>query len=236
MSETRRWLLGGELAPIGGGVAFLDRPLDEVVTKLVEWRTGLGHQLEIQPSDVFPQSLKALDPVQSPWTVELLTEHGNWTAYLNNSRSGTDLSNDHLARALDCHWVSGQHYPRSAVGHAITEFSMSGPEGTPPLMGIRTVYSYAADGRWEFNAYGVEQPFERTESYSARLKRDRFTREMLIDYLAHFNIHPDDGGQFGRSVVVRQIVDWKPYTNSLAGERAYLGMPPVDDAAALIVA
>ncbi|HEX4400965.1 MAG TPA: hypothetical protein VHZ98_06535 [Galbitalea sp.] len=236
MSETRRWLLGGELAPIGGGIAFLDRPLDEVVAKLVEWRTGLGHHLQTQTGEAFPRNLKALDPVQSPWTVELFIEHGNWTAYLNNSRAGTDLSNDHLARALDCNWVSGQHYPRSAVGHAMTEFSMSGPEGNPPLMGIRTVYSYAADGRWEFNVYGVEQPFEQTEAYSARLKRDRFTREMLMDYLAHFDIHPDDVAKFGRSVVVRQIVNWKTYTNSLAGEREYLGMPLVDDEASRIIA
>jgi hypothetical protein len=232
MSEPRRWLLGGELAPIGSGVAFLDRPLDEVVAKLVEWRTGLGHHLKTQPGDSFPRNLMALDPVQSPWTVELLIEHGSWTAYLNNSRQGTDLSNDHLSRALDCRWISGRHSPRSVVGHAMTGFRMAGPEGTPPLMGIRTVYSYAADGRWEFNAYGVEQPFEQPEAYSARLKRGRFTREMLINYLANFDIHPDDAEKFGRSVVVRQIVNWKTYTNSLASEREYLGMPPVDHEAA----
>lgn len=236
MAEVHRWLLDGELAPVGGGVAFLDRPLDEVVAALVEWKTGLEQKLETSPGGAFPHCLTALDPVQSPWTVELLIEHGDWTAYLNNSRDGSDLSNDYLSRVLDCRWVSGQHHPRLAAGHAITEFKMAGPEGTTPGMNIRTVYSYAADGRWDFNAFGEVQPFEQTQAYTARLKRDRMTREMLIDYLDHFGIYPDDGTSFGRSVVVRQIVEWTSYTNSLAGEREYLGLPPINGAAADLIA
>ena len=69
----------------------------------------------------------------------------------------------------------------------------------------------------------------------ARFKRNRFTRDMLIDYLSHFGIAPDDKSKFGRSVVVRQIVDWNGYTNTLSGEREYLGLPPVDPEAAHLV-
>ena len=113
---------------------------------------------------------------------------------------------------------------------------MSGPEGVPPLMTIRTVYSYAADGRWDFQTYGEVQPFEQTHAYTARLKRDRMTRAMLIDYLGNFGIRPDDTTQFGRSVTVRQIVDWRGHTSSLADEREYLGLPPLGDRAVELLA
>jgi hypothetical protein len=132
---------------------------------------------------------------------------------------------------LGCRWVTGQHYPISAAGHALTEFAISGPGGTPPSMHIRTVYTYAEDGRWAFDTIGNQLPFEHPEAYSARLKRERLTRDLLVEYLAEFGINPDDSSRFGRSAVVRQVVDWNTNRRFLAAERRHLGIAPVSDGA-----
>lgn len=44
-------------------------------------------------------------------------------------------------------------------------------------------------GNWVFHQSGLPQPFEDTRRYSARRVRDRFTFEMLRDYLEAMGFH-----------------------------------------------
>jgi hypothetical protein len=45
-------------------------------------------------------------------------------------------------------------------------------------------------GRWRFEESGKRFPFEQVGRYEDGRKRDRFTREMLRDYLRAFSIEP----------------------------------------------
>ena len=57
-------------------------------------------------------------------------------------------------------------------------------------MYIRSLSATATDGRWEWYASGTPFEFEAPERYTRRRKRDRFDRELLLDYLEHLaSIH-----------------------------------------------
>lgn len=50
-------------------------------------------------------------------------------------------------------------------------------------MYIRSLSASAPDGRWEWYESGPPFEFEQRERYAARRKRDRFDRELLLQYL-----------------------------------------------------
>ncbi|WP_146209611.1 hypothetical protein [Vitiosangium sp. GDMCC 1.1324] len=45
-------------------------------------------------------------------------------------------------------------------------------------------------GHWVFDQSGEPFPFEKLEQYQARRVRDRFTFDMLKDYLRHLGLSP----------------------------------------------
>jgi len=84
-------VLGGPLSPVGWSVGFIEAPRTNVIDELLNWRRSLGADLQVDDRlPAWPACLRALDPLESPWTTELLVAHGDWTAYLNNSRDGGD--------------------------------------------------------------------------------------------------------------------------------------------------
>jgi hypothetical protein len=69
-------------------------------------------------------------------------------------------------------------------------FAPSHLGGEPPL-GYRRSIAAVKDGRrWVFEQSGVPFPFERVEQYAMPRKRDRFTADLLIQYLSHFGLAP----------------------------------------------
>jgi hypothetical protein len=77
------------------------------------------------------------------------------------------------------------------VGHSgATIFSLYlADTNSCSFLNIRRSVSAAYDGRWVFNADGEPAlEFEQLERYKGRQIRDRFTQEMLDDYLRNFEI------------------------------------------------
>ncbi|TCC16722.1 hypothetical protein [Kribbella sindirgiensis] len=54
------------------------------------------------------------------------------------------------------------------------------------------------EGRRAFDTYGDPLPFEETERYTRRLKRERLTSEMLERYCAHLGLYPYDPAFYGQ--------------------------------------
>lgn len=202
--------LGGSLAPIGLSVSFLATPIDAVLDHLVAWRSGLGQQFERSDQGAFPGCASALDPLEAPWTTELLLDCGTWTAYLNNDIDGGDptAAAPYLSKALGVRCAVAMHAPRYSPGHASTQLWLLGPEGEPPLMYERTLAADAVDGRWSWDESGTVQPFEHLSRYTARRVRDRFDRPLLIEYLAALGIRADDAGFYGAGISLHQHVTW----------------------------
>jgi hypothetical protein len=80
--------------------------------------------------------------------------------------------------------------------HAAVIWEVYAPEAQGgDKLGYRRSIAAADDGgRWVFEETGERYPFERPESYVAPRKRDRFTRDMLREYLRHFDVELFEDG------------------------------------------
>lgn len=216
-------VLGGRLAPLGCTVAFIDRGCDEVLSEIKTIRSE--RELAVGGPLAFELAIAQLDPMEAPWTTELISDCGAWTGYLNNFVNGGDPSAiaPALARRMEARCVTAVHIPKYGPAHASTQFLFEGPDGQPPLMGIRSLAAHCEDGRWSWHEWGAAQPFERLERYKARLKRDRLDRELLVDYLAAIGIDVDRPDFFGSSWVVEQVVDGLVRRQSVADFRKQNG-------------
>jgi hypothetical protein len=219
----RTGLLGGAWSPIGWVVGFIEAPHAAVLAEDQEWRSGLGQELEISTSTPFPECLELLEPLEAPWTTELLVDCGPWTAYLNNQKNGGDPTSaaSQLAARLGTRCAIAMHAPRYGPGHGGTRLWMSGPDGEPPLMYTRTLCAVAEDGRWSWHESGRPLPFEDVQRYQARRISARFDRGLLVAYLAHLGIRVDDPTWFGTGTRLRQRVTWStnPETRGQAAHR-----------------
>lgn len=191
-------LLGGEASPIGWWVTFVEAPMDEVERWLTE-RWFDGREFTMAEPGRYPACLGALEPLESPWTRHLIIDAGGWTMHLSNSLLGGDPSapGPAMSRDLDRRVVVAGHSQRHGPGHEGTALWVFGPDGEPPLQYVRTVQVDCADGRWSWHESGEPLVFEQVDRYSARRKRDRLDRELLLEYLAAFGIWPDDPATFG---------------------------------------
>lgn len=184
-------LLGGEACPLGLSVQFIEAPEDEVVASFPGEFANAARSSTGRP---LPQALEAMLPFQAPWTRMLTASVGPWTAVTNNFINGGDPTapGHAVANALGARCVVATHAPRYGPGHATTQLEVFGPEGEPPLMYIRSLAAHATDGRWIWHESGTPLAFEETGRYTARRKRDRFDRAMLLRYLTALGIAVED--------------------------------------------
>lgn len=209
-------VLGGSARPIGSAIAFIECPIGDVRAAIDEIRAEAT--IEVAGPMPFADALRRLDPMQAPWTKEVVADCGRWTAYVNNFVNGGDPSAiaPALAQRLGVACVTAEHTKRYGPGHESTQLWMQGPTGRPPLMGIRSLAAHCADGRWSWHEHGDVQPFEQVERYSARRKRDRLDRPLLVSYLSAMEIDVDGADFFGDAHLISQIVDWPVRSESVA--------------------
>lgn len=139
---------------------------------------------------------------------------------LSNSLLGGDPTapGPAICKALDCRVVIAGHSPRHGPGHQGTALWVLGPDGESPSKYVRTVQVDCADGRWSWHESGTPFAFEKTDRYSARLKRERFDRQLLLEYLATFEIWPDDLAAFGAA----RLISGEPSTGRSVGVAEHL--------------
>jgi len=147
----------------------------------------------------------------------LTAQVGAWTALVNNSFNGGDMTapGPAIARELGVRCLLAEHAPRYGPGHAATQLEVLGPDGEPPLMYVRSLSATAADSRWEWYESGTPFPFEQTERYSARRKRDRFDRPMLLEYLSALGVPVEDDA-YGQATLHQEQVTWATREVTLA--------------------
>lgn len=94
--------------------------------------------------------------------------------------------------------------PAAAHRHPV-HAGQHGP-AEPPLHHIRRIEAEATDRRWSWSTFGAPLPFERAGAYRARRVRDRFTRPLLVGYLAELGIAVDDDSAYGQAALIRRHV------------------------------
>lgn len=102
--------------------------------------------------------------------------------------------------------------------------------GDSPLGYRRSIAAMNDGGRWVFETSGQPYPFEQLASYSLPRKRDRFTRDMLLEYVSHFGLsplsdsfYPVSSGQ--PAVVLQRANRWDKAPPEFTLEQVVAGMP-----------
>jgi hypothetical protein len=69
-------------------------------------------------------------------------------------------------------------------------------DGTLSEVRERTIYLCYDGGKWDFSQNGDPLPFENIDFYTAKKKRDRFTKEILFSYALQLGIRLDNPQEF----------------------------------------
>ncbi len=178
------------------GYGIADRPVNACLGKIGEPYRGDEAPLRVvdATSDV-AIALKYLSTLSWPASRHVAFAVGEKTAFINNSRNGSDYA-DHVvwfARYLDarfvrivnqdgCVWTNG--VDRVVMRYAATIFELVAPNGES----VRSVNCINDGGRWHFGESGERLPVEEGFPYEAPRIRDRFTVTELAKLAEAFRI------------------------------------------------
>ncbi len=203
MTENMKLLLDDRWAPITSEMGFLETHAEHAARAFTAWQAGLeaprGIAVGARPlSGSLEQALSTLLPMTSPETRRelFIPTRSPWTAYVENGWGGTDAASPmaYMARTLGCRGlrvVAVPHTLRKDKGrYGAVMLEVYGPHQTAFLNYVRALGASNDGGRWVFDQSGEPFPFEKVERYQARRVRDRFTFDMLEEYLHHLGLSP----------------------------------------------
>ena len=201
--DMKGLLLDDRWAPITSEMGFLETDAEHAARAFAAWQAGLlaprGIAVEVRPvSGSLEQALSALLPLTSPESRRdlFIPTRSPWTAYVENGWGGTDAASPmgYMARTLGCRGlrvVAVPHTIRKDKGrYGAVMLEVYGPHQTDWLNYVRALGASNDGGHWVFDQSGEPFPFEKVEQYQARRVRDRFTFDMLKEYLRHLGLSP----------------------------------------------
>jgi hypothetical protein len=171
------------------------------------WRsTAFGTEWTLRPAfwSSRDEAMAALLP-GTAFSLEAFVPIGEWTLLLTNGPLGTDVGAalHHVASDHGCTGIratAADAGPQSYAGRVLEVF---GPGGKPPLLSIRSIAAANDGGRWVFETFGEPFPFERLEEYKHRRKGDRFTTELLYEYLRALGVPIDAEPDWANAYVLK---------------------------------
>lgn len=174
--------------------------------ELASWHLGgLGGEWGIRPAGWanLAQAADALKP-SVPWTRTGLIPIDGWTLMLTNGPTGTDvgMTPSLAARQLGCVALRATCVEDREGGYPARILEVFGPSGEPPLRAVRSIAAANDGGRWVFETWGEPYGFEELEAYARRLKRERFTGQMLQRYLIALGVPVDAEPDWGGAILV----------------------------------
>lgn len=192
-------------SPVTRDLGLIRCSLDQVVEAHLAWAGE--HDLKLERTMVqgsLGEKLKALLPLCNAKTRSLYlpTETG-WTVFLQNGIQGSDPAFNMMQLSLRLDVLAMRVCvtpPEARYRGVIWEVFGSEALGGTRFGRRRSIAALNDGGRWVFEESGTRYPFERTERYEAKRKRDRFTAEMLADYLSHFGLPEPGDGLLGPAV------------------------------------
>ena len=197
-------LLDDRWAPVTSEMGFLETDAAHAARAFAAWQGGLlasdGVTVAVRPvTGSLEQVLSSLLPLTDSETQRhlFIPTRSAWTGYVDNAYRGTDASGAMAYMARD------DRLPGPACGRRAPHLPQEkgplwcrdagGVRPAPDSSGSTTVRAVSASndgGRWVFDQFGEPFPFEQREKYQARRVRDRFTFDMLKDYLRHLGLSP----------------------------------------------
>jgi hypothetical protein len=202
--EMKGLLLEDRWAPVTSEMGFLELGAEQAAQAFATWHrelvTSHGFTFEVLPvSGTLEQVLSRLLPLSGGETQRRLfiPTRSAWTAYVSNQWTGTDVASplSYMASWLSIRCLRVVAVPHTLRGdqgrYGAVMLDVFGPEQPGKILNyVRAIYAANDGGRWVFGHSGEPFPFEQVEQYQARRVRDRFTFEMLKDYLRHLGLAP----------------------------------------------
>ncbi|HZH76450.1 MAG TPA: hypothetical protein VEY88_10470 [Archangium sp.] len=201
--DLNELLLEDRWAPVTSDMGFLETDAERAARAFSSWQGGLvapdGMTVEVRPvAGSLEQVLSTLLPLTDGEKRRhlFIPTRSAWTAYFDNGYRGTDAVSvmSYLAQLMGCRGMrvgAVPHTFRKDKGrYGVVALELYGPRQTDWLNYLRTLYAMNDGGRWVFGQSGEPLPFEKLERYQARKVRDRFTFEMLEEYLHHLGLSP----------------------------------------------
>jgi hypothetical protein len=203
--EMKGLLLEDRWAPVTSTMGFLELEAEPAAQAFATWQRGLpmSHDstIEVLPvTGTLEQALSSLLPLTGGETRRRLfiPTRGAWSAYVSNQWTGTDAASPmrvmaSLLRIRCLRVVAVPHTLRKNGGgrYGSVMLDVFGPKQPGKILNyLRTLYAANDGGRWVFGQSGEPFAFEQVEKYQERRVRDRFTLEMLKDYLRHLGLCP----------------------------------------------
>ncbi|MET3367393.1 UNVERIFIED_CONTAM: organic radical activating enzyme [Jeotgalibacillus campisalis] len=214
-------LFGNTWAPLTNTIGFINAPLDEAASIWRNWDETRPHDARTSVSltgieGTLSELLTSLVPLGTGnRKLFLETSDPQWTAVLDNSANGADLSSGlkvQYAQQRGIRTVSVKEVPhtldkKSYVQHrgryGIRELMVWGPGDFVRGIGL------VNEDRWVFWSGGEPLAFENASAYESPRKQDRFTHEMLVTYCQNLGLDPfneDFYAPNGKGIVVETHV------------------------------
>lgn len=224
-------MLVPECQPITFSFGLLEAALEVICDDLRLWygQQAVAHRL-LPVTGVLPSLLHQLEPLSAPSFKRLWvrTDSIRWrTAYFDGFVNGGDPFPpvSYLATRLGSHSVAVTSQPNSKSCYGANKLELYGPKNTEWLNLVWCVAAVNDGGRWAWQHFGVEQPFEETAAYRSRRVKDRLTPAMLRRYCSALGI-PLEVGAYGPDALldVPADVDATQRRESLGEARARYGL------------
>lgn len=180
--------------PVTSDFGLIRAPLQRVVSEYENWRGSDGTtHVRAETASSLADALESLLPLaMSKMRRLFVPTRSDWVAFFQNGIQGSDPfpAMSYLATQMGVLAMRVCCTPESAK-YPATIWEVYAPEslgGCPPLGYRRSIAAANDGGRWVFSESGERYPFEHIERYTERRKQDRFSPEMLRNYLRHFGI------------------------------------------------
>nr|WP_294814547.1 hypothetical protein [uncultured Sphingomonas sp.] len=191
-------LFDGKYAPITDTIGFIRCSSARAADFFISWQRPIQDKRGVSVDAIniegsLETRIRRLIPLTSVERRRYLfvPTRSDWTAFLDNGHRGTDAFSplSYMAEKLSCEAVRATYDPgtRDSSDLAVI-WELYGPHLVDFSNTVRAVF-VADDGNGLiFSESGEVQPYEDVERYSSRLKRDRFTPQMLDHYLRALGI------------------------------------------------
>ena len=129
---------------------------------------------------------------------------GDWSLILTDGPLGTDVGvlPIHVAKVFSRRAIRAFCVDDDGPGYPGRILVVHGPDGEPPLNVERSIVAANDGGRWVFETSGTPYDFEDLAAYGHRLKKRRFTSEMLYDYLRHLGVPVDTEPDWSSTILL----------------------------------
>jgi len=183
-------------------VGYFDTPAAELADWIVE---AFGSGWKARPADwmSLADAVRCLTP-SVPLSRYAVVPIDSWALVLNNGPLGTDVGvlPSRTAKTLGCRALRAVCVENDDPGFPARMLALYEPDSPDPSRFVRSIVAANDGGRWVFETAGDPLEFEQIDRYTARRKADRFTSELLYEYLRKLHVPFDQEPDWGRAILV----------------------------------